>query len=345
MERHPVRLGFLIAVGVLLAVGLAVALSSLSTVLITVGTALFVAVGLNPLVTRLVARGLSRGVSVLIVTLGVLALLGALLLVIVPIIVDQVRLLATELPSLLADLPRQEWYLDLDESTGGGIGQLRDWLSSTIVDPNTWLALGGGVLQATASIAGGVGNTVFIAILTLYFLAGLPRITAAFYRLTPRSTREQTVDLTEDILAGVGNYLSGMAVLAAMNAVFSFIVLTIAGNPFAAVLAFLALLITFIPLVGSVISTVIVTLVCLMVSPPSALWVGIALVAYMQVEAYVLTPRVLSRAVTIPGSLVLIGAMVGGTLLGLLGALVAVPVTAALLLIIERVIVPRQELA
>ncbi|MGO3886600.1 MAG: AI-2E family transporter, partial [Mycetocola sp.] len=101
MERHPVRLGFLIAVGVLLAVGLAVALSSLSTVLITIGTALFVAVGLNPLIGKLVKAGVSRSIAVLIVALGMVAVLATLIWVLTPIIIEQIELLFTDLPSLL----------------------------------------------------------------------------------------------------------------------------------------------------------------------------------------------------------------------------------------------------
>ena len=134
-----------------------------------------------------------------------------------------------------------------------------------------------------------------------------------------------------------------MAILAFFNAVFSFILLTVLGVPFAALLAFLALLITMIPMVGPALFWILATSVSLFHS----WWIGLIFAAvyfaYMQVEAYVMTPRVMTKAVDIPGSLVLIGAMVGGTLLGLLGALVAVPVTASLLMIVNKVYVPRQD--
>ena len=108
-------------------------------------------------------------------------------------------------------------------------------------------------------------------------------------------------------------------------------------------LAVVAFLITLIPLVGSLLFWVIGTGIALFVNPVSAIIFAAIYLVYMQVEAYVLTPRVMNRAVSIPGSLVVIGALVGGTLLGLLGALVAVPVTASILIIIKKVWIPRQD--
>ena len=72
------------------------------------------------------------------------------------------------------------------------------------------------------------------------------------------------------------------------------------------------------------------------------LWVAIYYLVYMQVEAYVLSPNIMNRAVKVPGVIVVIAALVGGTLLGILGALIAIPVAAAVLLIIDQVVVPRQ---
>jgi len=137
-----------------------------------------------------------------------------------------------------------------------------------------------------------------------------------------------------------------MVVLAAMNAIFAFILLTILGVPFAALLAVLAFAITLIPLVGSVLFWVGATVVTFLTDPTAPVtaivFAGVYLV-YMQIEAYLLTPRVMNRTVAVPGSLVVIGALVGGTLLGLLGVLVAIPVTASILLIVNQIIIPRQD--
>jgi predicted PurR-regulated permease PerM len=141
----------------------------------------------------------------------------------------------------------------------------------------------------------------------------------------------------------VGGYVSGMGILAISNAVMSFILLSLLGQPFAALLAVLALGVTMIPMVGSVLFWLIATTVTLFTSWWAALIFTIVYLIYMQVEAYVMTPRVMNKAVDIPGSLVLIGALVGATLLGLLGALIAVPVTASLLMIVQKVFLPRQD--
>lgn len=186
-------------------------------------------------------------------------------------------------------------------------------------------------------------GTIFVLILTLYFVVSLDRMKQAFSLLVPKTKRANVMDITEEITGSVGSYLGGMVVLAFCNAVFSLIVMTVFGVPFSLVLAMLALFITMIPLIGSVISTVLITAVALLSSPLTALFVALCLIIYMQVEAYVLTPRIVGKSVNIPGSLVLIGAMVGATLAGLMGALVAFPVAASILIIVKRVIVPAQE--
>jgi predicted PurR-regulated permease PerM len=117
------------------------------------------------------------------------------------------------------------------------------------------------------------------------------------------------------------------------------------GVPFAAILAVLIFFITLIPLIGSVLATIMVTIVALFDSPSTAIAIAIYYLIYMQVEAYILTPRIMNKTVAVPGSLVVIGALAGGTLLGIIGALVAIPVTAAILLIVKQVVIPRQERA
>ena len=119
--------------------------------------------------------------------------------------------------------------------------------------------------------------------------------------------------------------------------------MTAIGVPFAALLGALALLVTMIPMIGSVLQWIIASVVALF----TVGWIGLVFVvvyfAYMQVEAYVMTPRIMTKAVSIPGALVLISAMAGAALLGLLGALIAVPVTASILMVINEVVVPRQD--
>ncbi|WP_382308408.1 AI-2E family transporter [Herbiconiux sp. UC225_62] len=341
----PFRFGFVATLGVLLALLLGLAISSLATALTLIFVALFVCLGLYPVVQWLEARKFSRTLAVLTVMAGFVLLMALLLWLIIPVVVEQLTELFTYLPQGFNQIETQDWFIAVNESFGGALTPAVEWLQQTASDPNTWLAIGGGALRVGVNILNGTFNVIFVAVLTLYFVAGLESIKAAVYSLVPRSKRDGFIDLSEEITKSVGSYLGGMVILAAMNAAFTFILLSICGVRYAGILAALAFPITLIPLVGSVINLVVVTFVSLFTSPGTALIVGIVMLVYVQVEAYVLTPRIVGKAISIPGSLVLIGAMVGGTLLGLLGALIAAPVTASILLIIKKVVVPRQNLA
>ena len=149
--------------------------------------------------------------------------------------------------------------------------------------------------------------------------------------------------MTNQITDSIGAYLMGMVVLAFCNSVIAFLLHLFLGLPFPALMGVLAFLITLIPLIGSVLYWIVATVIALFTGWLPALIFAIIYLVYMQLEAYVLTPRVMNRAISVPGALVVIGAMVGGTLLGLLGALVAIPVTASILLIIKQVFIPRQD--
>jgi predicted PurR-regulated permease PerM len=180
-------------------------------------------------------------------------------------------------------------------------------------------------------------------VLTLYFVATLPGIKTGLLRLVPARGRGRARDITDQITDSVGGYVMGMVVLAFFNALLALVLYLVLGLPFPPLMATVAFCITLIPLVGSVMFWVIGSGLALFTSPVAALVFAIVYLVYMQVEAYVITPRVMNRAIAIPGSLVVIGALAGGTLLGLLGALVAVPVAASILIVINQVWVPRQD--
>ena len=166
------------------------------------------------------------------------------------------------------------------------------------------------------------------------------------------SRRPKFASIAEQIFSSVGRYVVGQVGLALVNGVLSFIFLSIATNfgaQLPAVFAFIAFLGSLIPLVGTVSAAVLIVLGQLVLSPvavPGAppIWLIVAIyyLVYMQVEAYVLSPNIMNRAVKVPGVIVVLAALVGGTLLGILGALIAIPVAAAILLIIDQVVVPKQ---
>lgn len=338
----PFRLGFVLTIGALAAIAVGLAVNSLSGPLTLIFAAFFIALGLDPLVRWIQARGLSRPGAVTVVVLGFLAVVAALAWAIVPLVSGQAVMLARAAPGYFTNLETQEWYLRVNESTNGMAENLTQWIYDSLNDPDFWLGLGGGVFQVGSAIAGGTVAVVFVVILTIYLVSSLGSIARALYALIPASQRGTYVPIAQEIGRSVGRYLSGMVILALLNSLFTFILLSILGIPYAILLAVVAFMVSLVPLIGSVVSATIITAVSLLISPVTAIIALACLIVYMQVEAYVLTPRIVGRSLNIPGSLVIIGAMLGGTLLGLLGALVAVPIVASIVLVIRKIVVPKQ---
>lgn len=342
---HPFVWGLTVAFGALTAWAITGAAVSLSSVLVYIGVSLFLALALDPLVRWLESRKMSRGLSIAVVFVGFAVLMGGLMALVLPLTIQQVVGFAQAVPGYVSNLQNSDWLSQLVAMTGNEqivndiLTQVRSYLSN----PSNILAIAGGALAVGSGILEGVTGAMFVLIITLYFLSSLRGMKAAMYRLAPAYARPKVAKLTEQITESVGSYVTGMFILALANAVFAFILLTVLGYRFAALLAVLALFITMIPMIGPVTFWIIASIACLFDSWWLGLTFSIIYFAYMQVEAYLMTPKVMSKQISIPGSLVIIGALVGGTLLGLLGALIAVPVVAGMLMLIEELFIPKQD--
>ena len=340
---HPFATGFVVTLGVLAAILLGIALNSLATVLIYIVLALFAALGLDPVVRRLERHGVKRGWGILIVFASFLLVMASVVLVILPPVVQQIAQFAASIPAAITEFQNSEMYKNIIATFGTNLADMFNQAKAFISNPANLWAIGGGALQLGAGIVGAISGSFIVVVLTLYLLASLNTMKLAFYRLAPARVRAKVADLTDQITDSVGGYLIGMVILAACNAVVAFILHLALGLPFPALMALLAFLITLIPLIGSVVYWVTASIIALFSSPLLALIFAIIYLAYIQFEAYFLTPKVMNKTISIPGSLVVIGALVGGTLLGLIGALVAIPVTASVLLIVKQVLIPKQD--
>ena len=351
--QHPFRTALIATLGVGVGIAILTGIGTLSTILLYVGTALFLSLGLDPMISWLERRKLPRWAAVLITIMALLAVFAGILLLVVPLIVGQISQLVVAIQRLIKsgawDDPTtaiKDWlhqsfpFLDVDVV----IQYLTDWYESIDVGKigstigESILAIGGGIIA-------GFTGALIVLILTIYFTASTPSLKAAVYQLVPASRRERFIDLAEQITASVGFYVMGQVSLGVINGVLSAIFLTIIGAPFPAVLAVIAFFFSLIPLVGTLTGSAIIVLICLIPglgSPQTALVALIYYAIYMQVEAYILSPRIMNRAVSIPGAVVVIAALAGGALLGLLGALIAIPVAASILIIYRQVIIPRQ---
>ena len=338
------RIGFVGALGVLLAVLLGGIVGQLGTVILYVALALFLALGLDPVVSWLQRREIPRWLAILLVFVIVIGLFVGLIATIVPIVVEQTTIIVEDWDAIVENIVNSDLIAWLNGLTGGdaineAIASAGDFLS----DPANLGSLTGGILAVGVGIAGGFTGATIVLILTLYFLASLDSMRRYAARFVPASSRGRYREVSEEITGSVGRYVIGQVSLGAINGVLSLIYLSIIGAPAPILLAFIAFLTSLIPLVGTLTGAVIISLVCLAASPVTALAAIIYYLIYMQVEAYVLSPRIMNRAVAVPGALVVIAAVAGGTLGGVLGALVAIPVAASLIIIIEKVVFPRQD--
>lgn len=340
---HPLRVGFLTTVGVLLAIMLGVAVSNLSTVLIYLLFAVFLSLAIEPVVAWCSRHGISRAWAIVMVFLVVFIIVAAMLAFAIPVLVNQVSRFATSVPALIDTFSTSPLFVRMEGVFGPGLGGLLDDLQGFVSDPSNIAAIGGGALKIGISVATAISGTVIVIVLTLYFVATMPVIKESMYRLAPARSRARLADMTEQITDAIGGYTSGMVTLAFINACVTGILYVVLALPFPPLMMATAFLITLIPLIGSVLFWAIGTVLALFADPVHAVIFAVAYLVYMQIEAYLLTPRVMNRAVSVPGSLVVIGALVGGTLLGLLGALIAVPVTASFLLIIKQIWIPHQD--
>lgn len=353
--QHPFRTALVATLGVGVGILLINGVNAISTILLYVGTALFLSLGLDPLVTWLTRRGLKRWAALLITFAAVLGAFAAIILIVVPVIVGQISQVVQSVQTLVENAVNGEW---------DPVAATRDWLTSTFPMLNVdelfsyisdWYnsldigeigsTAGGTIIAIGAGIASGFTGALIILILTIYFTASTPSLKASVYQLVPASKRARFIDLAEQITASVGYYVMGQVSLGVINGVLSAIFLTIIQAPFPAVLAVVAFFFSLIPLVGTLTGSAIIVLVCLIPglgSPLTALVALIYYVVYMQVEAYFLSPRIMNRAVSVPGAVVVIAALAGGALLGLLGALIAIPVAASILIIYRQVLIPRQ---
>ena len=350
MKLHnPFRTALVATLGVGLGIMLIQSVQSLSTILLYVGTALFLSLGLDPMVTWLTRRRLPRWAAVLITILVVLWVFAGIVLMVIPILVTQISQLVQQITQIvnsgtaMADF--KHWLegllpnLDVDTV----FGYVNDWLNKNLGDISS--SIGQGVIVVGGALFAGISGTFIVLILTIYFTAAIPSLKGAVYQVVPASKRDRFIDLAEQITASVGHYVMGQVAMGVINGVLSFIFLSIIQAPFPIVLAVIAFFFSLIPLVGTLTGSTLIVLLCLIPglgSPPWAwLIAAVYYLVYMQIEAYVISPRVMNRAVAVPGAVVVIAALSGGALLGLLGALIAIPVAASILIIYRQVLIPR----
>ena len=340
--QHPFYFGFLATTGALVAFALLQALQSASQVFILIIISLFLAMGLNPAVSALERRPMKRGVAVALVVAMVLLAVVLAALVVIPPVFSQVNDLVDGAPQLIDSLRNNKTFLRLDQDYGL-IKTLESKFQSWFADGRLLTGAFGGVLGVGRTFLSGAFSTLTVLTLTLYFVSSLPTVTKVFYRLAPASRRERVTKIGDAIISRVGSFVGSQILIAFFAAVFVFLLGLVLDLPYAAALGMLILFVALIPLVGHFIGGSIVALVALTQSPTKGLLAILLYTLYVQIENYLITPRIMKRNLSIPGLVTIVAALLGTSLLGLVGGLLAVPIAAAVLLIMEEVVFPKTD--
>jgi len=331
----PLVAGFFGALGVLCALAVAWTVFLAGQILVLLGLAFFIAVGLDPAVVWLYRRGLPRRVAVAVVVMSAVGLFAGFAALAIPVITEQAAKLAEEIPR----------YLHTLNSHSSTLGRLN--AKFHFVAGLQRLLNGHGsfdsAMRVGSALLGFLTSVVVVVTVTIYLLADLPRVRRAIYLLAPRSRRARMVLLTDEIFDRVGGYVLGNLLTSLVAGLSTTLWALIFGIPYALLLGALVATLDLVPIVGSTIGGLIVALVALTVSPAIAAATAAFYVAFRLLEDYVLTPRIMARTVAVPGLVTVLATILGGALLGIVGALVAIPVAAAIKLLHEEITAPRLE--
>jgi predicted PurR-regulated permease PerM len=330
-----VRTGALVSLGAAATLIGLYALYTVRAILVRILIALFIAVSLDPAVRWLTRRGMRRGVAVTLIFLLAFVLAAAFLYSVIPPLVTQGRNLIDDLPGYLGRLQsRSSQYRELDDRYH--ISDQLEGLAGTLPG-----RVGSGVLGFTSRVFGAVFNSLTILVFTVYFMADMPRIRAGVVRLFPVSRRPRARRVVDLVVDKVGGYMIGNIIISLIAGVASYIAFAVLGVPFAVPLAFLVAVFDLIPMIGATLGAVLGVSVALFTRGiwPTAVLVAAFFIAYQQLENYVIAPRVLKSTVELGAAAVLIAGLIGATVLGLVGALMAIPVAAAFnVLLNERLV-------
>ena len=312
------------------------AIGDITSVLVLIGLGLFIAVGLNPVLVFLVHRGLSRGLAVAVVNSSFAIAAGAFVFVAVPPVSHEVQNLVTNYPRYKAELASGHGW------AGSLVAKLHLTSDSKGKSTLDVTSMAGGVLGAGKLVLSLGVATVSVVVLTLYFLIALPGVKRLWLSLVPISRRQRVELLTEEVFDRVGGFMLGNLLTSVVAGVGTYIWLSVFGVPYVLLLAMFVALFDLIPMVGSTIAGLVVAAVSLTKGFPVAIATGAFYVVYRFLEDYLLNPRVMKHTVKVSPGLTIIATLIGGTLLGLIGALVAIPAAATIELLLQEVAFPRQ---
>jgi predicted PurR-regulated permease PerM len=303
---------------------------SVRNILMLVLVATVLAVGLDPQVRWLQRRRVSRAWAVTIIGLLGVGFLALFAWLVIPQAVRQAQELARDFPS----------YLDRLRTSTGTLGTIeaKYHLSERLQQASSQLpdlAIGK-IPSITAGAGSVIANTLTVAVLTIYFLLGLERGHSAGRRIVAGEHADRNSRILDESLERIGGYVSGNIFISIIAGTLAFLVLEILGVPFAAALGVWVAIADLIPGVGAMIGAVVCVIVALFSSVGDGIAVAVYFIVYQRVENYLILPRVMTKAIDLSAPAVIITLLIGSSLAGLAGALIALPIAAALKVIVRE---------
>ena len=334
-RRSPFYIGLTASAGVAVTYGAVRVLGSLSSVLVLIGVAFFLALGLEPAASWFVNHKLPRWAATTLVFAIFLAMMGAFVAAAIPPLVQQASELAHQAPH----------YIQQAQDHSSAIGRLNDRFH--VQQRVTDMIKGSGgsvvddVVSAGSAVVDAIADSLIVIVLTVYFLVDMPRIRSNLYRLVPHTRRPRAILIGDEVFAKVGAYVLGNVLISIIAGGATFIWLMAFNVPYPLLLGIFVALFDLVPIVGSTIAGFVVAAVALTVSLPVCIGTIVFFVIFRLLEDYLLVPRIIGRAVKVPALITVVAVLIGGALLGIVGALVAIPVAAALQLLTEEILYPR----
>ena len=216
--ERPGTAAFLATIGVLLALVLGGAVSSITLILIYIVLGLFLALALDPIVRMLERRGRKRGTGIALVFAGFLVIVGFFTIFLLPPVVNQIGQFITTAPEAILGVLEGEWFAQLAPDAQAAVSAALVELSATLSSPEFIAAIGGGALALGIGLVSFITGAIIVIALTLYFLASLADMKNALYALAPARSRPRLADMTERVTASVGSSIIGSVILAGLNA-------------------------------------------------------------------------------------------------------------------------------
>ena len=311
---------------------------SVRHILTLVLVAAVLAVGMDPAVQRLERWRVKRGWAVLIIFVGFVAFIALFIYLVVPPLVREAKQLADNIPAYIHKLRNSNGWVGNLQRKYHLAGKLKHLTEDL---PHIASKSIGTVLGITKSVAAFIFNILTIGILTIYFMTSMPRMHRGVVALFAPEHRERWANVLDESLAKVGGYVSGNIVISIIAGVMAFVAMILIGVPFPAALAMWVAITDLIPAVGATLGAIVCVLVAAFSGIGTAIVTAIYFVLYQQFENYLIAPRVMKKAIDLSPAAVIVSTLIGGSLAGFAGALLALPIAATLKVVAREILLNR----